>query len=197
MSGSRRGGQSASTGEDAKYMSEEAVGWDECFPTVGPWDASATAWRRRLRDHGDLWGRPWRVEMAGVDMLALSFASTQFHFARSLHLDGGTLIARYSVTNLDREPLPYALLAVEPDDTIELAGVDKVRASSPVARRQEAPSGRAQLVGPQRHACPSPSIKCSRLGRSSQASFLSMALPAVSLASATPGSGSKSAGINR
>ncbi len=106
MSGSRRGGQSASTGEDAKYMSEEAVGWDECFPTVGPWDASATAWRRRLRDHGDLWGRPWRVEMAGVDMLALSFASTQFHFARSLHLDGGTLIARYSVTNLDREPLP-------------------------------------------------------------------------------------------
>jgi galactose mutarotase-like enzyme len=73
--------------------------------------------------------------MAGVDMLALSFASTQFHFARSLHLDGGTLIARYSVTNLDREPLPYlwalhALLAVEPDDTIELAGVDKVRASS-------------------------------------------------------------------
>src|SRR5664279_4148592 len=54
-----QGVRSGNTGEDAVYLGAEAVGWDECFPTVGPWDASATPWRRRLRDHGDLWGRPW------------------------------------------------------------------------------------------------------------------------------------------
>ena len=54
------GPQSRNTGEAAVYGGDEAVGWDECFPTISPWDASATGWKRRLRDHGDVWGRPWR-----------------------------------------------------------------------------------------------------------------------------------------
>ena len=56
------GGQTSDTGEDAVYGADAAVGWDECFPTVSPWDASQTAWQRRLRDHGDIWGRPWTVD---------------------------------------------------------------------------------------------------------------------------------------
>lgn len=129
-----QGSESANTGEDAVYLGDEAVGWDECFPTVSPCDASATAWGRRLRDHGDLWGRPWRVDAASAETLALSYADRQFRFSRELSLRGAALVASYAVENLSGEPLPYlwalhALLAVTPGDRIELPGVDKVRAT--------------------------------------------------------------------
>lgn len=35
-----QGRESPNTGEDATYLGQEAVAWDECFPTVGAWDAS-------------------------------------------------------------------------------------------------------------------------------------------------------------
>jgi galactose mutarotase-like enzyme len=128
-----QGSESGNTGEDAIYLGPEAVGWDECFPTVGSWDASATPWRRRLRDHGDLWGRPWQVEEASRTALTTSFAGSQFRFSRTLRLDGRTLLASYSVQNLSWYAIPYlwalhALLAVTPEG-IELPGIDKVTAS--------------------------------------------------------------------
>eukprot|EP01035_Chromulina_nebulosa_P062854 gene62854-85963_t len=46
-----QGTESTNTGEAAVYGGPEAVGWDECFPTVGASDASSTGWQRRLRDH--------------------------------------------------------------------------------------------------------------------------------------------------
>lgn len=126
-----QGGRSANTGEDAVYLGDEAVGWDECFPTVADWDASRTAWRRRLRDHGDLWGRPWSVDEIGAQTIALSFVGRDFRFLRSLRVEPATLVASYRVDNLAAGPLPYlwalhALLAVEPEDRIELPGVDAV-----------------------------------------------------------------------
>jgi galactose mutarotase-like enzyme len=129
-----QGGQSPNIGEDARYLAAEAFGWDECFPTVAPWDASGTAWRRPLRDHGDLWGRPWQVDFATAEAIALSYADGQFSFSRELRLDGAAVIARYSVENLSGEPLPYlwalhGLLAATPEDRIVLPGVDKVSAS--------------------------------------------------------------------
>ena len=128
------GGQSPATGEDAIYQGDEAVAWDECFPTVGSCDASATPWRRRLRDHGDLWGRPWTLERSDADTLELSYAAPEYRFVRTLHLDGPTLVADYAVTNRLVEPLPYlwalhALLAVRAGDRIELPGVENVRSS--------------------------------------------------------------------
>ena len=42
-----QGGETSDTGEDAIYGADAAVGWDECFPTVSPWDASQTPWKRR------------------------------------------------------------------------------------------------------------------------------------------------------
>lgn len=128
------GGQSPATGEDVAYQGDEAVAWDECFPTVGPWDASATPWRRRLRDHGDLWGRPWTLERSNAETLELSYAAPEYRFVRTLRLDGPTLIADYAVTNHLAEPLPYlwalhALLAVRDGDRIELPGVKTARSS--------------------------------------------------------------------
>jgi galactose mutarotase-like enzyme len=128
------GGESPATGEDAVYAHEEAVAWDECFPTVGACDASDTPWGRRLRDHGDLWGRPWRVGMAASDRLDMSYLAREFRFNRNLTLDGATLVVDYSVVNLLREPLPYlwalhALLAVRAGDRIEIPGLPSVRPS--------------------------------------------------------------------
>jgi galactose mutarotase-like enzyme len=125
------GGRSADTGEGAVYRGDEAVGWDECFPTVGTWDASATAWRRRLRDHGDLWGRRWTVDSVASGKIALSYADRQFRFARELAVAPATLTAVYRIDNLGAEPLPWlwalhALLALEPDDRMDLTGVDAV-----------------------------------------------------------------------
>lgn len=126
-----RGGRSRNTGEDAVYRGDEAVGWDECFPTVGAWDASATAWGRRLRDHGDLWGRPWTVDSASPQTLALSYVARMFRFARTLEVGPATLTARYRIDSLCGAPLPWlwalhALLAVEPADRMDLPGVEAV-----------------------------------------------------------------------
>jgi len=129
-----KGPQSTATGEDAIYLADEAVGWDECFPTVSPWDASATALRRPLRDHGDLWGRPWAVAAHAADSVTTSRADGALAFSRRLALDGATLTADYAVTNSGAEALPFmwalhGLLAVAPGETIEMAGVSSVAAT--------------------------------------------------------------------
>ncbi len=128
------GGISANTGEDAVYSAGEAVGWDECFPTVSRWDASDTPWRRNLRDHGDLWGRPWQLLEAAPSLLRLSFAGTGFRFTRTLSLEGPAVNADYLVENTGGEPLPFmwalhALLIALPGETIELPGVNDVAAA--------------------------------------------------------------------
>lgn len=128
------GGQSANVGEDAVYSLDEAVGWDECFPTVGAFEAQGTPWRRRLRDHGDLWGRPWSVEHASGTRLVTSYADPMFDFSRALSVDGKTLVADYRVINRTREALPYlwalhGLLVVNTDDRIVMPDVERVEAS--------------------------------------------------------------------
>jgi len=129
-----QGGQSRNTGEYAEYAGDEAVGWDECFPTVTPWDARHTAWGRQLRDHGDLWGRPFVIEQRTLTVLRLSYADPQFRFTRELQLDGAALIARYEVENRTETSLPYlwalhGLLAVTDADRIELPEVETVAAT--------------------------------------------------------------------
>ncbi|HVY52490.1 MAG TPA: hypothetical protein VHA07_13135 [Devosia sp.] len=147
------GGRSENTGEDATYREDEAVGWDECFPTVGAWDATGTVWNRRLRDHGDLWGRPWKVEGATPQSATLSYTASQFRFARTLRVEPETLIARYTVQNLSGEPLPYlwalhALLAVEPEDRIDLPGVHSVEVAYLARAGERIEAARLPWTGP-------------------------------------------------
>jgi galactose mutarotase-like enzyme len=127
------GGQSSQTGEDAVYGLAEAVGWDECFPTVGRCDATGTVWGGTLRDHGDLWGRPFAVVEHRADLLTLEYVSDLFRFVRTLRLDGATLYVDYHIDNLTAEPMPYlwalhGLLAVRPGERIELPGVTQLTA---------------------------------------------------------------------
>lgn len=127
------GGQSSQTGEDAVYGLAEAAGWDECFPSVGRCDASGTVWGRVLRDHGDLWGRPFAITEHRADLLTLEYESGQFRFVRTLRLDGATLFVDYQIDNLTAEPMPYlwalhGLLAVRPGERIALPEVTRLTA---------------------------------------------------------------------
>ena len=127
------GDQSHQTGEDAVYGRNEAVGWDECFPTVARCDASGTVWARNLRDHGDLWGRAFAVVEHRTDVLTLAYQTDAFRFVRSLRLLGNTLHANYLVHNLTAQPMPYlwalhGLLAVRPGERIVLPGIRQVHA---------------------------------------------------------------------
>jgi galactose mutarotase-like enzyme len=129
-----KGPQSANTAEDAVYLADEAVGWDECFPTVSPWDGTDTIWGRRLRDHGDLWGRGWAVVATSENSLTCSYSDKRFRFTRALSLAGPALLADYRVDNLSDDELPFmwalhGLLAVTPDDRIVIDGIQTVQVS--------------------------------------------------------------------
>lgn len=147
------GGESPNTGEDAAYLASEAVGWDECFPTVAPWDATGTSWGRSLRDHGDLWGRPWRIDSQSASTIATTYATAEFTFTRKLELAGPALHARYSVRNEGTRPLPFmwalhALLAVTPGDRIELPGIAEVEATYLTHRGRTIAAPRLRWPGP-------------------------------------------------
>jgi galactose mutarotase-like enzyme len=126
-----KGGVSTNTGEDAVYSVDEAVGWDECFPTVSRWDAAGTAWNRKLRDHGDLWGRPWQIESQTRTSLHTVFAGTGFRFNRTLSLEGRKVTANYAVDTTSATPLPFlwalhSLLATLPGEEIRLPGTNRL-----------------------------------------------------------------------
>jgi hypothetical protein len=119
---------------EAVYGGAEASGWDECFPTIAPVDAAATAWRRPLRDHGELWGRPWRVEEANRTRLTTRYACPEFTFTRTLELVGPAVECSYEVVTAGRRALPFlwaqhVLLAVTPADRIVLPGVKLIDAA--------------------------------------------------------------------
>lgn len=126
------GDQAGNPAEDAVFDGSVAAGWDECFPTVSICDAKDTAWARDLRDHGDLWGRPWRVTGQDAASVATRYDSAGFTFERSLTLDRATITVRYAVTNKTVVALPYLwsahpLLQVQPGDQISLPGVSTLR----------------------------------------------------------------------
>jgi galactose mutarotase-like enzyme len=128
------GNPSAETGEEAVYGVKQAVGWDECFPTVSRWDARGTVWNRNLRDHGDIWGRPMVVTESAPDRLSLIRETAEYRFERHLGLDGPVLQADYQIENRTLHPMPYlwalhALLAVRPGDHLLLSQISLLPAS--------------------------------------------------------------------
>jgi len=114
--------------DDAVFGGQEACGWDECFPTVAPC-ASAT-WKRSLRDHGDMWGRPWATNMINK-AVHCEYAGTGYQFRRQIKLSGNTVIVNYQVENISETEIPYlwsqhCLLACEPGEQIVLDGIENL-----------------------------------------------------------------------
>lgn len=152
------GGRSAQTGEDASYGEAEAVGWDECFPTVSPCDARGTVWGRALRDHGDLWGRGFAVVEEGAAHAVLERATPEFRFRRGLRLEGAGVVAEYRVENLTPLPMPclwalHGLLSVRSGERIVLPGIERVNITAllkdghALAPQQSAWPGGANAAG--------------------------------------------------
>ncbi|EAR49735.1 hypothetical protein OG2516_15979 [Oceanicola granulosus HTCC2516] len=105
----------------ASYRGAEARGWDECFPTVAPCTHPV---RGRLRDHGDLWGRPWSARGEGW----LGYDGDGYSFDRRLTLSGDRVLADYAVTNTAEVPLDWmwsqhCLLDARPGDRLALEGI--------------------------------------------------------------------------
>lgn len=114
-----------SAGEDAVFGGTEARGWDECFPTVAP--CPDTTHGRSLRDHGDLWGRPWECMFDG-DTIHAAYDGAGWRFVREIQLTGQQIETRYTVTGTGREAVPYlwsqhCLLATGPGDQIDFRGI--------------------------------------------------------------------------
>ncbi len=145
------GSQSTQTGQDAIYGAAEAVGWDECFPTVLACDHPA--WAGRLRDHGDLWGREWIVDRAQADCIETRFETPLFRFTRRLTAHDATVTAAYSVTNLGPTTLPYlwsqhCLLATTPGDHIVLQGQGRMLAGDRHFDWPHSPDRELGQIGP-------------------------------------------------
>ena len=107
------GDPTRASAEDAAYGLDEAAGWDECFPTVSPCDAPLAPWRRRLRDHGDLWGRPWRVARRTASGVETAYSGDGLHFSRFLEVTRSTVEAVYRAENHLDAPTPF-LWAMHP-----------------------------------------------------------------------------------
>jgi len=128
-----QGGRSDNNGEEAVYFGAESIAWDECFPTIGRCDATATPWKRRLRDHGNVWGRPWAAT-GGADFIDAAYTDELSRFRRKLSLAGNTLTIDYTATNLGVAVLPFlwcqhSLLATGPGDVLDFPGLDAMNSA--------------------------------------------------------------------
>jgi galactose mutarotase-like enzyme len=113
---------SSNVGENAAYLAAEAAGWDECFPNVERFEAPPP-WARELRDHGEVWGRPWTVIKCDSAAIVTRIDHPNFSLVRSLRCEGRQAKAGYVLQNKLAESLPFLwaahiLLAVEPGDVI-------------------------------------------------------------------------------
>jgi galactose mutarotase-like enzyme len=115
---------------EAPFLGPQAYGWDECYPTVGR--CMSIAWRRTLRDHGDLWGRSWQCART-PDGISATYTDDQIRFTRTLALEGTSIVAAYKATNANETLMPtlwsqHCLLACLPGERLTLEGITDIRA---------------------------------------------------------------------
>jgi len=146
------GPRAADTSETADYRGAASRGWDECFPTILPCDTAE--WGGRLRDHGMLWGRPWRIVEAGPQHLTARFEQAGIRFDRALALDGDTLTASYSLSSSRAAAVPYmwsqhCVLRLTLEDRITLSGQGRMRADGQSFDWPDHPARNLTRVGPE------------------------------------------------
>lgn len=114
--------------DDAVYGGQQACGWDECFPTVAPCESAD--WKQNLRDHGDMWGRPWSTKLFD-QAVHCEYAGNGFQFSRFIKLIGNSVVVDYQVKNIGEAEIPYlwsqhCLLACEAGEHIVLDGIENL-----------------------------------------------------------------------
>lgn len=106
--------------DDSYTERHDTGGIDECFPSVDacqlPNNAAVFA-GQELPDHGELYGRPWRVERQAIDgngcaILSLSRRCSTlpcvFHRTLKVHPGNGGVELQYQLKNLGPEALPFS-----------------------------------------------------------------------------------------
>lgn len=112
-----------STSDDAIFGKDEAVGWDECFPTI-----AATEIIGAQRDHGALWGRPQKCTVHDCE-ITTEFVAAGYLLDRVLALRGEVLVAKYRLrTSNGSIAIPalwsqHCLLDVAPGEQININGL--------------------------------------------------------------------------
>lgn len=107
-------------------------GWDECFPAIRRGAYPAWPWEgARIPDHGELWGLPWRVEMANDVRLQLGVAGVRFPiaFTRDIAVSDAGFRLTYRAENPTAFPFPFIwsahpLLAIEPGMALRVPDQD-------------------------------------------------------------------------
>lgn len=112
---------------DDVYDATTAGGWDECLPSVAASGADCPPWGR-LRDHGEVWGRPADIIARDAASCTLGWSVAPLAFRRSLRLAGDRIDMDYRLANPGPQPVPWlysqhALLAVRPGDRIAVSGI--------------------------------------------------------------------------
>jgi Domain of unknown function (DUF5107) len=88
---------------DEKYSDHWYCGWDECFPAIAPGNYPSHPYSGiAVPDHGELWGIPTTTAVPTRDGITTVWNGLRFGYrlTRKLYLDGPSVIAEYSLSNL-------------------------------------------------------------------------------------------------
>ncbi|CAN5844907.1 hypothetical protein BH24CHL6_BH24CHL6_03710 [soil metagenome] len=116
---------------DAVFDAGAATGWDECLPSVAP-ASDPTGISGRLRDHGDVWGRPATVLVEGQSLTSItSGVHWPYHFERRVSVKNDQVEATYRISNDGLSQLPFLwsmhpLLDLPPDSRLHIPGTNSV-----------------------------------------------------------------------
>lgn len=112
----------------------DASGFDECFPTVAPVDGGSdgAGGVPSLPDHGELWSRPWDVEL-GEDSATLRIDGVRspYSFEKRVTLCDNRIQLDYMVQNRGADSLPFLWSAhplLRPEPAARLLLPDSVNA---------------------------------------------------------------------
>lgn len=109
------------------FSESPLAGMDECLPTILP-----CAWRgRKLPDHGEVWSRPWKVDMdaweQGILKTSIRLEPSPFVFERTIELQEREIHLNYKLSNLSGKEehflwAAHPLLRLAAGDRLELPG---------------------------------------------------------------------------
>jgi hypothetical protein len=89
-----------------EWQEYDRSGWDECFPSIAAGYYPIAPWAGTpLRDHGELWHRPWTWDASnGGVATRIHGLRFPYEFTRHLRLNGRKLELTYTVRNLSELP---------------------------------------------------------------------------------------------
>lgn len=116
------------------FLPPYAFGFDECFPNVSPSGMPLKGSFIDLPDHGELWSRPWKYELADKNKIRLYTEGNlmSYTFSKKVQIVENTIKIEYELKNLEDVTFHYIwsahpLLNIQQGDELILPeGVSQV-----------------------------------------------------------------------